>query len=85
MFGLSPGAHHWRGVVCDDRVRQGSIGHWKGGSPSGGVGHCWFDESDEIMRARLLVVNLQKEGVRKYARIEGVSVWPAPLECVTRK
>ena len=63
MFGLGPGAHHWRGVVCDDRVRRGSIRDRKGGAPSGGVGRCWFDESDEIVRAGLVVGNFQQEGV----------------------
>ncbi len=66
VFGLGPGAHHWRGVVCNDRVRRGSIGDREGGAPSGGVGRCRFDESDEVVCAGLVIGNLQKEGVEDF-------------------
>jgi hypothetical protein len=74
MFSFGAGADDWSGVVGNDGVGRGPGGDWERHAPSGGVRCHRFNDTDEVVRARVIVRDLKEERVEDFSKCSEVVV-----------
>ncbi len=63
VFRFGPGSDDWSGVVGNNGVCWWPGGYWERRTPSGGVRSHRFDDTDKVVRARVVVRYLKEERV----------------------